>query len=75
MALADVNAAIELVRSQMRRLRNDIIQFAKVGLDATALTESLAIFQSKLDDLKDERDLLLGDTRRKYLRIRKKPAS
>ncbi|WNV12826.1 hypothetical protein [Tardiphaga sp. 709] len=71
----DVLAAIALVRSQMRRVRNDIIQLQRIGIDIGPSQSSLDRLQGKLDLLLDERDALAGDARRKYPRNRKRPAA
>jgi hypothetical protein len=71
----DVFAAIALMRSQLRRVRNDIIQLERIGMDVGPAQGSLDRLQAKLDLLLDERDARAGTARRKYPRNRNRPAA
>jgi hypothetical protein len=66
MGLDHVRNEIELMRRQILRQRKEIQSLQRAGISTVSAEALLQRMQDKVDGLCDERDRLVGESRRKY---------
>jgi hypothetical protein len=66
MDLNGIRGEIEQMRRQILRQRKEIQDLQRAGISILSAEELLGRMQAKVDGLCAERDLLIGEQRRKY---------
>ena len=66
MDLSIIRADIEQRRYQISRQRKEVLDLQRAGISTKPAEELLARMLTKVDELCVERDLLVGESRRKY---------